>query len=315
MNEANWDLLRLFFAVANTGSVNAAARQLNMSQPTLSRRLKELERYVGAPLFFRVPSGVLLTQEGEDLKRAAASVVGSFSSFHQDWRLRVGPRTDVVKISATEGMTKHWLLPRVHRLYELHPHIRLHINSTIEQQDLTNSDLDFVIRMGHPGDNELIGRKITTVGFSIYASEAYLSRRGQPKSAGELKGHDVIGTSGDFSGFRGERVGRMPLLTIFLKAAEASRTLRLMPLGNHYFAAREGLGLAFLATPFAMAEGLVPVLPEESMAMDVWLLRRRESDLRKLTRQVGRFLEKEFAASKAWFASGETVGKQPTCKQ
>lgn len=129
MNEANWDLLRLFFAVANTGSVNAAARELNMSQPTLSRRLKQLERYVGAPLFFRVPSGVLLTQEGEELKRAAASVVGSFSSFHRDWRLRVGPRTDAIKISATEGMTKHWLLPRIHRLYELHPNIRLHINS------------------------------------------------------------------------------------------------------------------------------------------------------------------------------------------
>lgn len=60
---------------------------------------------------------------------------------------------------------------------------------------MASSDLDFVIRMGHPGDDELIGRKITTVGFSVYASVAYLSRRGRPKSAGELKGHDVIGTS------------------------------------------------------------------------------------------------------------------------
>jgi hypothetical protein len=56
-------------------------------------------------------------------------------------------------------------------------------------------------------------------------------------------------------------------------------------------------------------------LPEESMAMDVWLLRRRESDLRKLTRQVRRYLEKELTASKAWFASGETVAKQPRRKQ
>jgi DNA-binding transcriptional LysR family regulator len=310
LGEANWDLFRLFFAVANSGSVNAAARQLNMSQPTLSRRLKELERYVGAPLFFRVPSGVTLTQEGEELKRAASGVVDTFSSFHRDLRLRVGPRSAAVKISATEGLTKHWLLPRVHRLYELHPNIRLHINSTVEPQNLANNDLDFVIRMGDPGENELIGRKVTVIAFGIYASEAYLSRRGQPKTVGDLKGHDVIGSSGDFAGFRGERAGSMPLLTNFLRAAEGSRMLRLMPIANHYSAACEGLGLAFLAAPFALAEGLIPVLPQESLAMDVWLLRRRESDLRKLTRQVRRFLENEFAASKSWFASGGTARRQ-----
>ena len=75
MAEANWDLFRLFFAVARTGSVNRAAQDLGMSQPTLSRRLKELERYVGAPLFFRASSGVKLTQEGEDLRRSASDMM------------------------------------------------------------------------------------------------------------------------------------------------------------------------------------------------------------------------------------------------
>ena len=66
MTEANWDLFRLFSVVARTGSVNRAAHELGMSQPTLSRRLKELERHVGAPLFFRAASGVKLTPEGEE---------------------------------------------------------------------------------------------------------------------------------------------------------------------------------------------------------------------------------------------------------
>ena len=52
MTEANWDLFRLFSVVARTGSVNRAAHELGMSQPTLSRRLKELERYVAAPCSF-----------------------------------------------------------------------------------------------------------------------------------------------------------------------------------------------------------------------------------------------------------------------
>ena len=61
--------------------------------------------------------------------------------------------------------------------------------------------------------------------------------------------------------------------------------------------------------PFALAEGLVRVLPEESSSLDVWLLRRRETDLRKLTRQVRRFLESELAESRPWFAGQEAARK------
>lgn len=78
---ANWDLFRLFLAVAQTGSANRAARALGMSQPTLSRRLKELERYIGAPLFFRNFSGLKLTHEGEDLRRSSADLMTAFKIF------------------------------------------------------------------------------------------------------------------------------------------------------------------------------------------------------------------------------------------
>jgi DNA-binding transcriptional LysR family regulator len=129
MTEASWDLFRLFSVVARTGSVNRAAHELGMSQPTLSRRLKELERYVAAPLFFRASSGVKLTREGEDLQRSAGDMMLAFESFHRDLRSRVGQRSSVVRISATEGMTKHWLLPRVAELRRRDSRIYLEIIS------------------------------------------------------------------------------------------------------------------------------------------------------------------------------------------
>ncbi len=86
---------------------------VDMSQPTLSRRLKELERYVAAPLFFRASSECEADAEGEDLQRSAGDMMLAFESFQRDLRSRVGQRSSVVRISATEGMTKHWLLPRV----------------------------------------------------------------------------------------------------------------------------------------------------------------------------------------------------------
>jgi hypothetical protein len=67
------------------------------------------------------------------------------------------------------------------------------------------------------------------------------------------------------------------------------------------------LGTGLLAVPFALAEGLVRVLPAETATTNVWLLRRRESDLRRLTREVRRLLEQEFEASRDWFA-GDVSG-------
>jgi DNA-binding transcriptional LysR family regulator len=302
MTAANWDLFRLFSVVARVGSVNRAAQELGMSQPTLSRRLKELERYINAPLFFRASSGMRLTQEGEDLQRSAADLMQAFESFQRDLRSRVGKRSSVVRISATEGLTKHWLLPRVKKLRDSKSRAYLEIIATVEQQSLANSDLDFVIRMGDPGENDLIGKKVAAVSFGIFGSEDYLADQPAPRSPVELKDHDIVGFTSDFAGLRNSRNSQLPLFDYFSAAADARSSVRVTPVANHFAAAAAGLGLALLAVPFALAEGLVQVLPTETATTDVWLLRRRESDLRKLTREVRRFLEDEFAASRDWFA-------------
>ncbi len=261
-------------------------------------------------MFFRASSGVKLTQEGEDLRRSAGDMVAAFESFQRDLRSRVGQRSSVVRISATEGLTKHWLLPRVRKLRDVNSRVYLEIISTVHQQGVAASDLDFVIRMGDPGENELIGKRVASVPLGIFASEGYLAAHPAPRQLSELRDHDIIGSSADFAGLRGERAGQMQLMTHFHAAADVRSVLRVMPIANHFAAAVEGLGLALLAVPFALAEGLVRVLPQESTSMNVWLLRRRESDLRKLTRDVRRFLESEFAKSRSWL-SGEHRPRRP----
>lgn len=312
VTEANWDLFRLFLVVARTGSVNRAAHELGMSQPTLSRRLKELEKHVGAPLFFRASSGVKLTPEGEDLRRSSGEILSAFELFNRELRSRVGQRSSIVKISATEGLTKHWLMPRIKRLRDLNSRLRLELTSTVHQQSLATSDLDFVIRMGDPGESDLIGKRVATVSFGIFASEEYLATHSAPRSLAHLKDHDIIGLTEDFAGFRGERAGQMQLFTQFFAAADVRKTLRVLPVASHFAAAAEGLGLALLAVPFAQAEGLVRVLPHEVGSLNVWLLRRPESDLRKLTREVRRFLESEFVKSRAWFSGSQRAAQALT---
>ena len=301
----NWDLFPLFSAVARIGSVNRAASELGMSQPTLSRRLRELERYVGAPLFFRVSSGVKLTQEGKDLQRSTNAMITAFEGLQQDLRSRFGQRSSLVRISATEGLTKHWLLPRVEHLRKLNSQLQLELFATVHQQNVSSSDLDIVIRIGDPGEHDLVGKRVATISFGLFASERYLAAHPAPRSLDELADHDLIGVTEEFPILQNDRSGQMQLFTHFFAASRARCALRISPLINHFAAATEGLGLALLAVPFATAEGLVRVLPQCSASLNIWLLRRRESDLRKLTRSVRSFLEREFAKSRDWLAGEE----------
>lgn len=300
MTGVGWDLYRMFFAVAQTGSVNRAAVKLGMSQPTLSRRLGDLERYLGAPLFFRTPSGVRLTQEGEELFRSAGAVHATFESFQREFRQQVGARSSLIKISATEGLTRHWLIPRLTGLRAKFPGLRVEIDASVRQQSLTHGDLDFVIRMGDPGESELIGRRIGAVRFGIFAAAGYLARRPPPTSLRDLRDHDLVGGTADVSSFKSLGDQDEATQRHWEAALAANAVARLYPVSAQYAAVAEGLGLALLAAPFAEAEGLVRVLPFEGVSADLWLLRRRETDLRPLTREVGRHLERELAGSRSW---------------
>ena len=308
MTAGGWDLYRLFFTVAETGSVNRAATMLGMSQPTLSRRLGDLERHLGAPLFFRTPSGVRLTEEGAELFNSAAAVHATFESFQREFRGRVGARSSLIKISATEGLTRHGLIPRVAGLRARFPGLCVQIDASVQQQSLTQRDLDFVIRIGDPGECELVGRRVGEVAFGIFAAPAYLARRPPPGSLRDLLDHDLVGGTAGVPGFKSLAAADQALQRHWEAALAANAVARLHPLAAQHAAVAEGLGLALLAAPFAEAEGLVRVLPSEGVSADIWLLRRRESDLRPLTRDVGRYLEREFAKSRAWLSRPDAEG-------
>jgi DNA-binding transcriptional LysR family regulator len=138
--------------------------------------------------------------------------------------------------------------------------------------------------------------------MGIFASEEYLAGHSESRLLSELKEHDIIGHTTDFVSFRNVRANQRHVLEYFSAAAGTRSVVRINPVANHFAAAGLDLGLALLAAPFAQTERLVQALPQETVTINVWLLRRRESDLRKLTREVRRFLEAEFATSRGWLA-------------
>jgi DNA-binding transcriptional LysR family regulator len=230
---------------------------------------------------------VTLTSEGKRLYRNASAPLASFEDFEREFRSEAGERGALIRISASEGVTRYWLLPRLKGYMVTHAALRFEVAATIETLCLIDHDLDFVIRLGDPLDPELVGRKAARLVFGLFASRDYLAshprirRRADPALSGVVTG------------------GRAP--SAFAKT-EASR-LRIGPLACRYAAVTTGIGPSLMPVPFALAEGLVELLPHEArFEQDIWLLRRREAHLRKPHRDFARFLERELAASCAWFA-------------
>src|SRR5690606_38785886 len=136
MTDLDWNLIKSFVAVAETGSLSAAARRLHASQPTLGRHVAELERAIGATLFRRGRSGYELTDSGASLLERAQAVNEQASAF---MRLASGATETMrgtVRVSASEVVSAYILPPILARLAAEEPEIEIEVVATNQVQNL-----------------------------------------------------------------------------------------------------------------------------------------------------------------------------------
>jgi molybdate transport repressor ModE-like protein len=184
----NWDDLRLFLAVARTGSISGAAKQLDVQHSTVSRRMRQLEEQLGARLIERKKSGYELTQAGEDVKEAAdrieREVLGVDGALLGKDTTLVGP----LRITAINNMASSVFMPMFASFSEKHPQVELHIMVSNSDASLAQREADVAIRLTNSPPDTLIGKRIVTVASTIYGSRSYLERLrqhgGEPKWIG-----------------------------------------------------------------------------------------------------------------------------------
>lgn len=175
----NWDDLRLFLAVARTGSISGAAKNLGVQHSTVSRRMRQLEEKLGTRLIERKKSGYELTQAGENVKQAAnriecevLAVDGSLSG--KDTNL-VGP----LRVTAINNMASTVLMPMFASFNESHPQVELHIIVNNNDASLSQREADVAIRLTNTPTDTLIGKRMVTVASTIYGSSTYLEQLGK----------------------------------------------------------------------------------------------------------------------------------------
>lgn len=172
----NWDDLRLFLAVARTGSITGAARQLGVQHSTVSRRIRQFEAKLGSRLLERKTGRYELTQAGENVKEASArierEVLGVDGALLGKDSQQVGP----LKVAALNNMASTVLMPMFASFSKQWPQIELHIIVSNIDASLSQREADVAIRLTNTPTDTLIGKRIVTVASSIYGSRDYLEQ-------------------------------------------------------------------------------------------------------------------------------------------
>lgn len=188
----SWDDFRFFLATSSAGSFSKAANELGVTQPTISRRIENLEHRLGVRLFDRLPNGVALTTEGESILDAARHIESTVLEIQRNVHGSDKRMEGTVRISVTDGLATYWLTPQLNRLLERHPGISIEFQCSIEPADALKMETDLSIQSGLPQAADLIAMKLGTMHFVPWASPDYIERNGAPTTPEELLRHRLL---------------------------------------------------------------------------------------------------------------------------
>lgn len=192
----DWDKLRIFHAAALAGSFTHAGDQLNMSQSAVSRQVSALERELKVPLFHRHARGLVMTEQGELLFRAASEVFNKLQATATLLADAKAKPTGELRVTTAVGLGSAWLTPRLGEFIDLYPEIQLQLILTDEELDLSMRKADVAIWLREPSYNDLIRRPLFTAHFNAYASTAYLKQYGHPSGIEDIDNHRIMAFAG-----------------------------------------------------------------------------------------------------------------------
>ncbi|MFC7049724.1 LysR family transcriptional regulator [Emcibacter nanhaiensis] len=264
----DWNALKIFKVIADSGSLSAASRRLNMSQPTLSRKLVALEESLDSQLFQRLPKGLVLTEAGEkiitlveQMEERALDVEKAVTG--QNKRLE-----GTVRLTTTEFIGTYWMPELMTEFRDTYPGISVDLNIDMAPRDLLRREADVAVRLGYPRQPDLIARKIGALANFLAAHPAYIAKYGKPERLADIKDHLGIGLQ--------ESLMHHPeVWKIYRMFQPLNLVLTSNSMLANYEAINRGIGIGFLSNP---AWEKYPDLVEidlkdaEPLMLDVWLV-------------------------------------------
>ncbi|MCK0067898.1 MULTISPECIES: LysR family transcriptional regulator [Kordiimonas] len=188
----DWDRLRIFHTVAESGSFTNAGARLNCSQSAVSRQIRALEESLNVSLFTRHARGLVLTQEGQELFNTARDVVHRIEETERSLMESKERPSGLLRVTTMVTFGAVWLTPHLEQFMAEYPDIDVQVILDDADLDLAAGEADVAIRLHDPEQADLIQRPLASFHTHIYASPEYLDRMGTPVTPEDLDNHDLI---------------------------------------------------------------------------------------------------------------------------
>jgi DNA-binding transcriptional LysR family regulator len=288
----NWDEIRTAFQVARLGTVSGAADVLGVHHATVIRHIDALEKRLGTRLFQRHARGYTPTESGRDLLTVAQTTEDQFSQLSS----RIKGQGETVSgelIITTIGGLSGLLVPVLTTFQAAHPAVIVRYVSDPRVFRLDYGEAHVAIRAGNaPQELDNVVQPLFRMRTALYASRAYITEKGQPKTESDFPGHRFIGADNE--------VSRAPFY-VWLRATvpEQDIVFRTTELAATEGAIRAGAGIGFMSVfTGAKDPDLVEILPSRpEWDAPMWLV--THVDLHR-TRKVQAFLTHLKDAAKSW---------------
>ncbi len=284
----DWNQARAFLVTAEEGSLSAAARALDMAQPTLGRQVSALESQLGVVLFERVGGRLSLTSTGLELLQHVKDMGEAANRLSLAATKSSDTMAGVVCISASEIHASYLIPPIIEKLREAEPRISLKVVSSNQASDLLRREADIAIRSFRPTENELIAKKIKDVAAPFYAAKTYIKKFGSPANLDNLK-HVQFLAIGDKNAFLKQMVERGFTISEDNLIIESDSHV------VHWELVKQGLGIGIVPADVGDREPLVErtLSSIEPLSFPIWLTTHRELNSSKRIRFVFDFLAEQ----------------------
>jgi DNA-binding transcriptional LysR family regulator len=187
------DELQTFTIVVHSGSITAAARQLDLTVSATSRTLARLEEKLSTTLLRRTTRRLELTEEGRAFLAEAHAIIEAVENAEEQMCARRERPSGRLRVDAASPFMLHVIAPLVTGYRERYPQVELELNSNEGFIDLLERRTDVAIRIGRMKDSTLHSRPIGTTRIRVLASPAYLEKHGRPRRVDDLAKHELLG--------------------------------------------------------------------------------------------------------------------------
>lgn len=300
----DWNLLKVFLAVCETGSQVQAAKRTGLSHATVFRHISALEEQTGTRLFERVKGRYVPTDAGDEMREIGLGIAQSFEAIDRRVSGRDGSAEGIVRLTAPRSFADAVLPHYLADFCDAHPNIQVELLVSNQEMNMSDRSADIALRVAQSPPDHLWGRRVLSIDWAVYAAPSYLKSAPPLNGADDLAGHRLIAPAGQLL--------RHPAFRTALGRTQPLTAIKCDDLTTMACLAAEGCGVALLPDDLQRPDLKRCFTYPAATVNTLWILTHPDlRSVRRISLLMG-FLANAFNRDPRW--NGVTAHKRRTGK-